>query len=283
MRIEDMIRGIDVSAAQGRIDWPRVAAAGFRFAYIKCGEGNEDRKDPTFDVNVAGALGAGLYVGAYYVGWPLPDNGNESRAPKAQAERFWRTSGGLGRNACELPPMFDFEWPTPDLWPKWECEPVQVARWGRDFMAEVEARWSLRHSTPVVYSFPWFWNSMALAAGPSEIAWASHYLLCLASYRDVAEDLPKGPPVHELSPWGRGKETFWQWSADKGRRIPGIATDIDRQLFNGTASQLRRLANIEGGDNLSAEFNAHRDAVREDNITTIVDGAAEAYRKDRDA
>jgi len=85
-----------------------------------------------------------------------------------------------------------------------------------------------------------------------------------------------------LTPWGRGKETFWQWSADKGRRIPGIATDIDRQLFNGDESALRKLANIDPAERVRADVNAARDAVREDNVTTIVEGAAEAYRRERE-
>lgn len=271
MKPADMIPGIDVSAAQGRIDWQKVAGSGVRFAYVKCGEGNENRLDSTYAANVAGALGAGLFVGAYYVGWPLPENGDPSRSPRAQAERFWKAAKGLGCNPCELPPMFDCEWPTPDLWPKWGCTPLQICHWARDFVQEVEARWS---RPCVLYSFPWFWNSIAPAVPPADLAWANHCLLSLASYRDISEDLPKGMPHHELAPWGRDAFTFWQFSADGGKRIPGVATDIDRQLFAGTEADLRKLANVDPAALRSADIRALRDAGRADAITTIVDGVA---------
>jgi hypothetical protein len=56
---------IDVSDAQGQIDWPRVAAAGIKLAMIKASEG-ETFKARTFDTNRAGALarrqqGSGLF------------------------------------------------------------------------------------------------------------------------------------------------------------------------------------------------------------------------------
>src|SRR6266496_2047544 len=34
-----MVEGIDVSVYQGAIDWPKVAAAGVEFAYIRVGDG----------------------------------------------------------------------------------------------------------------------------------------------------------------------------------------------------------------------------------------------------
>lgn len=57
--------GIDVSHYQGVIDWPAVARAGIKFAYIKASEGAVF-SDPAFVANVAGARAAGLLVGAYH-------------------------------------------------------------------------------------------------------------------------------------------------------------------------------------------------------------------------
>ena len=39
--------GIDVSVHNGSVDWPKVKAAGFTFAYAKCSEG-EDYRDPSW-------------------------------------------------------------------------------------------------------------------------------------------------------------------------------------------------------------------------------------------
>lgn len=56
--------GIDVSAHQGRIDWPRVASSGISFCIARCVV--ENRKvDTEFSRNIAGARKAGLVPGAY--------------------------------------------------------------------------------------------------------------------------------------------------------------------------------------------------------------------------
>lgn len=57
--------GIDVSHYQGSIDWPKVAADGIDFAYLKSTEAG-DWVDETFATNWEGARAAGLDVGAYH-------------------------------------------------------------------------------------------------------------------------------------------------------------------------------------------------------------------------
>lgn len=62
--------GVDVSAHQGEIDWPRVAAAGVEFAVIRAGYRGYTEggiyQDAYFAQNVEGALEAGLKVGVYF-------------------------------------------------------------------------------------------------------------------------------------------------------------------------------------------------------------------------
>lgn len=62
-------KGIDVSAHQGKIDWPKVAASGVEFAFIRgafrgygTGKMVEDMK---FDENIKNANAAGIHVGVY--------------------------------------------------------------------------------------------------------------------------------------------------------------------------------------------------------------------------
>ena len=58
---------IDVSAHQGRIDWPRVAASGVKGAVLRAGYGDDIRQQDTrFTANVTGALAAGLKIGVYW-------------------------------------------------------------------------------------------------------------------------------------------------------------------------------------------------------------------------
>lgn len=59
------IRGIDISAHNGIIDFNRVAADSIRFALIKATEG-ASFKDPRFLENYHGAKNAGLKTGAYH-------------------------------------------------------------------------------------------------------------------------------------------------------------------------------------------------------------------------
>jgi lysozyme len=59
------VRGIDVSHHQGSIDWPQVARADVKFAYIKATEGDSFR-DEAFQLNFARAHGAGIVPGAYH-------------------------------------------------------------------------------------------------------------------------------------------------------------------------------------------------------------------------
>lgn len=58
---------IDVSAHQGAIDWPRVAAAGVKGAILRAGYGDDIRQQDTqFAANIKGATSAGLKVAVYW-------------------------------------------------------------------------------------------------------------------------------------------------------------------------------------------------------------------------
>jgi GH25 family lysozyme M1 (1,4-beta-N-acetylmuramidase) len=67
-----MVNGIDVSYANGYIDWAKVAASGRKFAMIKATQGRAVSSnsylfaDRLFAQNVTGARAAGLDVGVYH-------------------------------------------------------------------------------------------------------------------------------------------------------------------------------------------------------------------------
>ncbi|MBN8814475.1 MAG: glycosyl hydrolase [Sphingomonas sp.] len=62
------LQGIDVSAANGSIDWAAVQAAGAKFGYIAATSGTD--RDAAFEDNWRGAAAAGMRRGAVHV-WSL--------------------------------------------------------------------------------------------------------------------------------------------------------------------------------------------------------------------
>ena len=63
-----MIRGIDVSHWQDKIDWGAVAADGVRFVFIKAGSDHSYggfTPDKAFERNMAGASAAGIPIGVF--------------------------------------------------------------------------------------------------------------------------------------------------------------------------------------------------------------------------
>ena len=64
------MRGIDVSAYQGVIDWKQVRAGGISFAIIRCGfrayGSGQLSYDSYFDRNIREAQAAGIKVGVYF-------------------------------------------------------------------------------------------------------------------------------------------------------------------------------------------------------------------------
>ena len=64
--------GIDVSYANGTIDWKKVADTGVKFAMIRAGFGNKiSQKDAQADANFTNAAAAGIDMGAYWFAYPL--------------------------------------------------------------------------------------------------------------------------------------------------------------------------------------------------------------------
>ena len=97
-----MMKGIDVSKWQGKIDWQRVKASGIEFAIIRAGYGNSaNQKDSFFERNYLGAKTAGLHVGAYWYSYA-----NSFREAIEEAKAFQRVIVG---KQFDMPVYFDME------------------------------------------------------------------------------------------------------------------------------------------------------------------------------
>jgi lysozyme len=248
-----MLRGLDVSSAQGVVNWPSLAKIGLRFAFIKCSEGNRGN-DPIFDtpgylvdhrraagtsgqdtqfqINVDGATSAGIAAGPYHFAYPLPPQvGNPIRDPRAQAKFAFDLAAGLGSIAGDLPPALDLEWPPPQDWPKWGCTAPQIRDWGLQWLDEATGLWGCK---PIIYTYPDFWMHLG---GGSEPAFAQ-YGLWSASYPPGAARWPKdGEKPTILKPWADW--TFWQWTGGGADLPNGVHADYD--VFSGGEVELTAL------------------------------------------
>jgi lysozyme len=196
------VLGIDVSSWQGTVDWQAVAASGAKYAFIRAFDGlGADRE---FRRNWAGAKAAGLLRGAYVY----------FRARHSGAAQAQRLLDVLGADVGELPPVLDLE--TFDEQPAGKAL-VEVRQWiaamrrgvGRD---------------PMLYagSF-WHFNAAPLVGGEfADLAlWTPDYT------EAGCPGVPAG--------WARW--TFWQKTSTG--RVPGIAGNVDVNLFNGDEGDLR--------------------------------------------
>jgi GH25 family lysozyme M1 (1,4-beta-N-acetylmuramidase) len=103
-----MIPGIDVSKWNGSINWEAVAAAGIKFAFIKCGGSDAGfYTDPRFYDNVKAANRAGIVCGAYYYVGPMCKSFADGEADGNRAAAICESVKQL----LKLPLVIDFEAP----------------------------------------------------------------------------------------------------------------------------------------------------------------------------
>ena len=148
------VHGIDVSAYQGRIDWPEVARNRVRFAFIKASEGGTLR-DPRFARNWREARSAGVLRGAYHYFLPNRDG-------QLQADLFART---VPLAPGDLPPVLDVEAANfHDV----AVLRREVARWLR----LIEAHYGVR---PILYSNHSFYQRHLAGHFDDYPLWLAHY------------------------------------------------------------------------------------------------------------
>lgn len=190
--------GIDVSYYQGDINWDAVAGSDIKFAYVRVSDGVRF-VDPKFDRNWSESGRVGLARGAYQF-----FRGNQD--PIAQAKLFVEKMGPLGPN--DLPPMLDIEAAKSDGVP-----PDQLVRNALAWADYVEKATGKR---PIIYTGYYFWNN---EAGGSDAF--RDYDVWIANY---SAEWPLVP-----DPW----QTWTMFQHTSSGQVPGIAGNVDMNLFNG--------------------------------------------------
>jgi lysozyme len=194
-----MRTGIDVSAWQGVIDWPKARANGAEFVFIKASQ--QLFQDGRFSDNWMGAKAAGLPRGAYhYLTWDAP--------PAAQARFFAQL---LKTDPGEILPVVDFEESA-------GCPPGAAARL-KVYMEGVEA--ALGRAC-MVYTSPGFWQ-----AHGSREAFFGERPLWLAHWGVEQPFVPL--PWHDF--------TFWQFTSKGDGAAYGVSSrGVDCSYVNDKGS-----------------------------------------------
>jgi lysozyme len=223
------VEGVDVSDAQGAIDWAAVRAAGVRFAFVKATQGTYDAQS-TFAANWQGPKAAGVLRGAYHFFDPTEDGA-------AQAAHFLEILGPV--QAGDLPPMLDLECPDGDpgcvyAGRSGQVDPSLLRARVDAFLAAVEARAGTK---PILYTFPSYFAASGVDAGGLEV-----YPLFVANVGASGAALA-GSCLAVPAPWAAA--ALWQYTWK--RSVSGVAGDVDGDRFLGDGAGLAKLAGIVPG------------------------------------
>ena len=215
------VRGIDVSYWQGAINWPKVAAAGIKFAIVRVGDG-DSYVDSRFAENWAGTKANGIIRGTYQFFRAGDD-------PVKAADLFIKqikASGGM--QPGDLPPVLDIE--VQD-----GVSDATLRSRALTWLQRVEAGLGKR---PMIYTSPGFWNG--IGAG-SEF---TKYTLWVAHWETACPTMP--------SSWSGWK--FWQ-DADDGH-VSGISGNVDTDWFNGSLDDLKKFAGAASAGGSTADLHS---------------------------
>ena len=199
------IHGIDVSYAQGKIDWPKVKlmeenGLHISFAIIKATEG-KDFTDSFFRRNWREAAKAGLVCGAYHYFRPETDG-------KDQAKFFVKS---VKLEKGDMPLVVDVE--NLD-----GLTPIQMRESLNEFLDDVHY---LTNTKPIIYSGLSFYQDYLEGYYNYYTLWIAHY----------------NKPELKLKP----ASNWWFWQHSDKAKINGINHAVDFDTFKGDSVAFREL------------------------------------------
>lgn len=189
------VRGIDVSAYQGKPDWTKVRKSGIEFAVLRIL--NSNGKDTSFEYNYSGCKTAGIRRGVYRYSYALTT---------AQAEKEAReVVETLAGRKLELGVWLDLEWNRQRA-----LGPAKVKKIAGAWMKVVR---DAGYECNIYCNTDWYQN---ICGGLDAKYWIARY---------PAED--DGTMKVSLKP--NVGESGWQYSS-KGK-VPGISGNVDMDIW----------------------------------------------------
>lgn len=196
--VASTLPGIDVSYAQGIIDWAKIKASGQAFALIKATEGLTVF-DAQFKSNVEGCRANGILCAPYHFFHPKDD-------PIKAANIFLGAIKPYGFKAT----MIDVE----------VMDGASIAEVVSNLQIWLNTVEASTGMAPIFYSDPGMYGPLKLPAS-------------FARYPLMHAQTEISKPTIE-APWAQA--TFWQYSW-KGS-VPGITTTVDMDTFYGSEADL---------------------------------------------
>lgn len=201
------VRGVDVSAYQGEIDWDVLAGQGIDFAFIKATEGSSftDRK---FATNYENAIKTDLRVGAYHFF-------SFDSAGSTQAENFIKAVYSYENM---LPPVVDVEFYGDYL----ATPPQNVDAIKKELQVLLEALEEEYEMSPIIYA--------------TQESYALFLENDFAEYDIWIRDIFTSPKLLDGREW-----TFWQYT-NRGQMdgYDGEEKFIDINVFAGTKEEFEK-------------------------------------------
>ena len=211
------VRGIDVSYAQGAIDWQAVAKAGVVFGVARATQGVNIR-DNTFAHNWPAMRSASVLRSAYHFAVPgqtAPLADDASR----QAQAFVAAVNAAGGYDADLPCVLDLE-ENPN-----KLAPPALRDWAEMFCSVVDHLLGVTGPrATMLYSGEDFLKNMQVVPSP-----LANRALWLA--------WPQNTPVPDIGPWMHWTALQTSWTG----HIPGVNGAVDTDLWALTADEMRAM------------------------------------------
>ncbi len=190
------IKGLDVSRFQGEVDWERVKAAGYQFAMLRAGYG-DDSVDGQFRRNASECNRLGLPIGAYWFCYAAsPENAAQ------EADSCIRTVSGY---RLDYPVCYDIEQASADYVEKQGVSftPALAQSLVKSFCDRIEAQGY----------FAMFYSNRSFYDTYLGAALAGRYAFWYARYTDTFDGTDCG---------------IWQYTSTGS--VPGISGNVDLDL-----------------------------------------------------
>jgi len=212
-------QGIDISHLNGAIDWANLSPH-IQFVYCKYSQGNTF-KDPKFAANIAALNNKGIIRGAYHFL-------TFQTSTQSQIDNFMASGVDFSRPGM-LPPALDLEWQVG----RTDAETNALNKYILDNKAtciQIVTDWlqgikAITNRTPVIYTAKEFMHEYF-----SGVTDFGGYPLWIPAYQPNPPGLPPG--------WSN--YAIWQYSG--AGSVTGVSGDVDQDLFNGSLTDLKKLA-----------------------------------------